>query len=138
MGEWWDVTWGFAKQILPLLMGGVLVAGFLLGRPGQEGMIPSSWVTWAVGGNSFAANFFAAVFGAFMYFATLTEVPILQGLIGSGMGKGPALALLLAGPALSLPSMLVLYSIMGFKKTLVYCALVVIMSTMTGMIFGLI
>ena len=138
MGEWWDVTWGFAKQILPLLMGGVLVAGFLLGRPGQEGMIPSSWVTWAVGGNSFAANFFAAVFGAFMYFATLTEVPILQGLIGSGMGKGPALALLLAGPALSLPSMLVLYSIMGFKKTLVYCALVVIMSTVTGMAFGLI
>ena len=138
MGEWWDVTWGFAKQILPLLMGGVLVAGFLLGRPGQEGMIPSSWVTWAVGGNSLLSNFLAAIIGAFMYFATLTEVPILQGLIGSGMGKGPALALLLAGPALSLPSMLVLYSIMGFKKTLVYCVLVVIMSTMTGMIFGLI
>lgn len=136
-GEWFDVTWGFAKQILPLLLGGVLVAGFLLGRPGGEGMIPGEWVARAVGGNSLAANFLAALVGAFMYFATLTEVPILQGLIGSGMGRGPALALLLAGPALSLPSMLVIHSIMGFKKTFVYCSLVVLMSTAAGVVFGM-
>ncbi|OQB39409.1 MAG: putative permease [Candidatus Hydrogenedentes bacterium ADurb.Bin179] len=137
MGEWFGVTWGFAKQILPLLLGGVLVAGALLGsKPGQEGLIPNAWVTWAVGGNSLTSNFLASIIGAFMYFATLTEVPILQGLIGSGMGKGPALALLLAGPALSLPSMLVIYSIMGFKKTFVYCSLVVIMSTIAGILFG--
>jgi len=136
MGEWFGVTWGFAKQILPLLLGGVLVAGALLGRPGHEGLIPNAWVTWAVGGNSLTSNFLASILGAFMYFATLTEVPILQGLIGSGMGKGPALALLLAGPALSLPSMLVIYSIMGFKKTFVYCFLVVVMSTIAGILFG--
>lgn len=136
MGEWFGVTWAFAKQILPLLLGGVLVAGALLGRPGNEGLIPNAWITWAVGGNSLASNFLAAIIGAFMYFATLTEVPILQGLIGSGMGKGPALALLLAGPALSLPSMLVLYSIMGLKKTSVFCTLVVVMSTIAGVLFG--
>ncbi|MCC6694767.1 MAG: permease [Candidatus Hydrogenedentes bacterium] len=136
MGEWFGVTWGFAKQILPLLLGGVLVAGALLGRPGMEGLIPNAWVTWAVGGNSLMSNFLAALIGAFMYFATLTEVPILQGLIGSGMGKGPALALLLAGPALSLPNMLVLNSIMGFKKTFVYCSLVVVMATMSGILYG--
>jgi len=136
MGEWFGVTWGFAKQILPLLLFGVLVAGALLGRPGHEGLIPNAWVAWAVGGNSPAANFLAALLGAFMYFATLTEVPIVQGLIGSGMGKGPALALLLAGPALSLPSMLVIYSVMGFKKTFVFCFLVVVLSTAAGMIFG--
>ncbi len=136
MGEWWDMSWGFAKQILPLLLAGVFIAGFLLGRPGEEGIIPSGWVNWAVGGNSLTANFLAAILGAFMYFATLTEIPILQGLLGSGMGKGPALALLLAGPALSLPSMLVIQSIMGTKKTLVYCLLVVVMSTMSGMIYG--
>ncbi len=136
MGEWFGVTWGFAKQILPLLLAGVLVAGALLGCPGNEGLIPNAWVAWAVGGNSLTANFLAAIIGAFMYFATLTEVPILQGLIGSGMGKGPALALLLAGPALSLPSMLVIYSVMGFKKTFTFCSLVVVMSTLAGMIFG--
>lgn len=137
MGEWFGVTWGLAKQILPLLLGGVLVSGALLGSaPGQEGLIPNAWVTWAVGGNSLTSNFLAALLGAFMYFATLTEVPILQGLIGSGMGKGPALALLLAGPALSLPSMLVLHSIMGFKKTFAYCSLVVVMSTIAGILFG--
>ncbi len=135
-GEWFSQSWNFAKQILPLLLAGVLVAGFLLGRPGQEGLIPSAWVAAAVGGNSLAANFFASLAGAFMYFATLTEVPILQGLIGSGMGKGPALALLLAGPALSLPSMLVLRSVMGTKKTVVFICLVVVMATITGMIYG--
>ncbi len=135
-GEWFSQSWSFAKQILPLLLGGVLVAGFLLGRPGHEGLIPSEWVVWAVGGNSLFANFFASLAGAFMYFATLTEVPILQGLIGSGMGKGPALALLLAGPALSLPSMLVLRSVMGTKKTVVFVSLVVVMATITGMIYG--
>jgi uncharacterized membrane protein YraQ (UPF0718 family) len=134
--DWLDQTWGFAKQILPLLFFGVLVAGALLGRPGHEGLIPSRWVEGAVGGNSLWSNFFASVAGAFMYFATLTEVPILQGLIGAGMGKGPALALLLAGPALSLPSMLVLCSIMGTKKTVVYVSLVVVMATFTGMIYG--
>ena len=135
-GEWFSQTWGFAKQILPLLFGGVLVAGLLLGRPGGEGLIPSQWINHWVGGNSLASNLFASVVGAFMYFATLTEVPILQGLIGNGMGKGPALALLLAGPALSLPSMLVLTSIMGTKKTIIYMSLVIVMSTISGMVFG--
>ena len=135
-GEWFAQTWGFAKQILPLLLVGVLVAGLLLGRPGREGLIPSAWIASAVGGNSLGANLFAAVAGAFMYFATLTEVPILQGLLGAGMGKGPALALLLAGPALSLPNMLVIRSVMGTQKTLVYLLLVVAMSTASGLLFG--
>lgn len=135
-GEWFAQTWGFAKQILPLLFGGVLIAGLLLGRPGQEGIIPSEWISGSVGGNSLGANLFASVAGAFMYFATLTEVPILQGLIGNGMGKGPALALLLAGPALSLPNMLVIRSVMGTKKTIVFVALVVIMATISGLIYG--
>jgi uncharacterized protein len=134
--DWLNATWGYAKQILPLLLFGVLIAGFLLGRPGEEGIIPSSWISSAVGGNSLSSNFFAAFSGAFMYFATLTEVPILQGLIGAGMGKGPALALLLAGPALSLPSMLVIKSIMGTKKTVVYVSLVIVMATITGLIYG--
>ncbi|MEW6258944.1 MAG: permease [Thermodesulfobacteriota bacterium] len=134
--DWFNATWGFALQITPLLLGGVLAAGLLLGRPGSEGIIPSEWVKNVVGGNSFGANFFSAVVGAFMYFATLTEVPILQGLIGSGMGNGPALALLLAGPALSLPNMLVIRSVMGTTKTVVYCSLVVVMSTICGMAFG--
>ncbi|MBN1489257.1 MAG: permease [Phycisphaerae bacterium] len=135
-GEWFSQTWTFAKQITPLLLFGVLVAGFLLGRPGEEGMIPNAWVAGLVGGNSLWANFFAAIVGAFMYFATLTEVPILQGLMGAGMGKGPALALLLAGPALSLPNMLVIRSIMGTQKTVVFVSLVVVMATISGMIFG--
>jgi hypothetical protein len=135
-GEWFGSTWTFAKQILPLLFFGVLFAGAFLGRPGHEGLIPNRWVEWAVGGNSLRANLFASVSGAFMYFATLTEVPILQGLIGSGMGKGPALALLLAGPALSLPSMLVIRSVMGTQKTVVYVSLVIVMATISGMIFG--
>jgi hypothetical protein len=136
LGEWFEASWGFAKQILPLLLLGVFVAGALLGRPGQEGWVPSAWVSAAVGGNSLLANAFASVAGAFMYFATLTEVPIVQGLLGSGMGKGPALTLLLAGPALSLPSMLVLRSIFGWKKTLVYVTLVCVMATVTGILFG--
>ena len=134
--EWFAASWEFAKQILPLLLFGILVSGVLLGRPGHEGLIPSAWVASAVGGNSAWANLFASVVGAFMYFATLTEVPILQGLIGSGMGKGPALALLLAGPALSLPSMLVIRSILGTRKTVVYILLVVAMASMSGMIYG--
>ncbi|MCK4820615.1 permease, partial [bacterium] len=135
-GEWFSQTWGFAKQILPLLLGGVLIAGLLLGRPGQEGLIPSQWIASWVGGNSIESNLFASVVGAFMYFATLTEVPILQGLIGNGMSKGPALALLLAGPALSLPNMLVIRSIMGTRKTIVFVALVVVMSTFAGIVYG--
>ncbi len=134
--EWFEQTWGFTKQILPLLFFGVIIAGALLGRPGHEGLIPSAWVERAVGGNSVWANLFASVAGAFMYFATLTEVPILQGLIGAGMGKGPALALLLAGPALSLPNMLVIRSVMGTKKTTVFVCLVVVMATISGLIFG--
>jgi len=133
---WFTSTWDFTKQILPLLFAGVMIAGFLLGRPGSEGLIPSSWIAGAVGGNSLPANLFAAVSGAFMYFATLTEVPILQGLMGAGMGKGPALALLLSGPAVSLPNMLVIRSVMGTKKTLVYILLVIVMSTVAGMIYG--
>jgi hypothetical protein len=136
LGEWFGQSWGFAKQILPLLLYGVLIAGALLGRPGNEGLIPTEWVSAAVGGNSFRANFFASFAGAFMYFATLTEVPILQGLIGNGMGQGPALALLLAGPALSLPNMLVIRSIMGTQKTIVFVSLVIVMATISGMIFG--
>jgi len=134
--EWTNSTWGFTKQILPLLFAGVLVAGFLLGRPGHTSLIPSRWIENLVGGNSIRANFFASFAGALMYFATLTEVPILQGLIGAGMGKGPALALLLAGPALSLPNMLVIRSVMGNKKTLTYIGLVVVMATFTGMLYG--
>jgi uncharacterized membrane protein YraQ (UPF0718 family) len=136
VGDWFSSSWGFAKQILPLLLFGVLIAGALLGRVGNEGLIPSEWVAGAVGGNSLMANFFASFAGAFMYFATLTEVPILQGLIGSGMGKGPALALLLAGPALSLPNMLVINSIMGVKKTAVFVSLVIVMATFSGMFYG--
>ena len=134
--EWFDATWEFMLQIAPLLLGGVFVAGLLLGRPGNEGLVPSAWIVGAVGGNSLAANLLSSVLGAFMYFATLTEIPILQGLLGSGMGQGPALALLLAGPALSLPSLLVLRSVMGGRKTLVYCALVVVTSTLSGWIYG--
>jgi len=136
LGDWFAASWGFAKQILPLLFIGILVAGFLLGRPGHEGLIPPDWIAGAVGGNSVGANLFASVAGAFMYFATLTEVPILQGLMGSGMGTGPALALLLAGPALSLPSILVIRSVIGTRKTLTFILLVAIMATTTGLIYG--
>ena len=136
--EWGSSTWSYAKLILPYLFGGVLIAGFLLGRPGHTALIPPEWIANAVGGNSWLSNFVASFAGALMYFATLTELPILQGLLGSGMGDGPALALLLAGPALSLPNMLVIRKILGTKKTLTYIALVVIAATLTGKIFGLI
>ena len=135
--DWMAESWGFAKQILPLLAAGVLIAGFLLGtQDGGKGIIPNEWIAGLVGGNSLFANFFASIVGAFMYFATLTEVPILQGLINSGMGKGPALALLLAGPALSLPNMLVIRGIIGTQKTILYVTLVVIMATISGLIYG--
>jgi uncharacterized protein len=134
--NWVQATWGFMMQIFPLLLAGVLVAGFLLGRPGYEALIPERFIASLVGGNSLWANLFASISGALMYFATLTEVPILQGLIGAGMGQGPALALLLAGPALSLPSMITLAGIMGVQKTAVYCVIVVFLSTATGMAFG--
>lgn len=136
--SWVAATCDFTVQILPLLFGGVLVAGFLLGRPGHQAFIPESWVVSLVGGNSFFANFIASMAGALMYFATLTEVPIMQGLLGSGMGQGPALALLLSGPTLSLPSILVINSELGPKKTMTYVGLVIVMSTLTGKIFGLI
>ncbi|PLX68607.1 MAG: hypothetical protein C0603_05495 [Denitrovibrio sp.] len=134
--DWIIETWEFSKQIIPLLFIGVLAAGFFLGRPGHEGIIPSHYISDLVGGNSFSSVFFASVVGALMYFATLTEIPILQGLIGAGMGKGPALALLLAGPALSLPNMLVIKSVIGTQKTIVYVTLVVVMSTIAGLVFG--
>lgn len=134
--NWFDSSWTFAKQITPLLFYGVLFAGFMLGRPGHEGIVPSEWINSAVGGNSLLANFLSSVVAAFMYFATLTEIPILQGLMGSGMGKGPALALLLAGPALSLPSMLVIKSVIGWKKTVIYVTLVIVFSTIVGFIYG--
>ncbi len=134
--EWVVATRDFSLQILPLLFGGVLVAGFLLGRPGHDALIPSAWIAGLLGGNSLFANFFAALSGALMYFATLTEIPIIQGLLGAGMGKGPALALLLAGPSLSLPSILVIGGELGWKKTATYVALVVALSTVAGMAFG--
>jgi len=134
--EWVFETWEFSKQILPLLFIGVLIAGFFLGRPGQGGIIPPHYIENLVGGNSFRAVLFSSVVGSLMYFATLTEIPILQGLTGAGMGKGPALALLLAGPALSLPNMLVIKSVIGTQKTILYVTLVVIMSTLAGMIYG--
>jgi len=134
---WVIATWGFAKQILPLLLGGVFIAGFLLGRPGlNAGVIPDQIIAGLVGGNSIFSNLFASLSGALMYFATLTEIPILQGLLGSGMGMGPALALLLSGPALSLPSMIVIVKTIGLKKGLAYILLVVILSTIVGMLFG--
>lgn len=137
---WLESSWGYTKQILPLLFAGVLVAGLLLGHTGDggegRGLIPRGWVQWAVGGNSLWANLFASVAGAFMYFATLTEVPILKGLMEAGMGDGPALALLLAGPALSLPNMLVIHSVMGLKKTVVFVTLVVVMATLSGVMYG--
>ncbi|MBW1700155.1 MAG: permease [Deltaproteobacteria bacterium] len=134
--NWVEPTWGFMKQIFPLLAGGVLVAGFMLGRPGHPALIPEQWIQSLVGGNSIWANLIASVARAFMYFATLTEVPILQGLLGASMGKGPALALLLAGPALSLPNMLVIASVMGVKKTVTFWGIIVIMSTIAGMLYG--
>ena len=161
LGEWRGQTWGFAKQILPLLLLGVLAAGFFLGSPSSTdaGFVPNKWIQMLVGDSPDAilaamgnpegflvgwlealwplwTNFFASIVGALMYFATLTEVPILRGLLDSGMGQGPALALLLAGPALSLPNMLVINSIIGPKKTLTFVTLVVVMATVTGMIFG--
>jgi len=134
--EWAAQSWDFAKQILPLLLAGVFVAGFALGRPGHEGIIPSEWVSAAVGDNSLTSTVIASMLGALMYFSTLTEVPIVDALMGAGMGKGPALALLLAGPALSLPNMLVIRTVLGTQKTLVYCGLVVVMATITGVIYG--
>jgi len=138
--EWTLSSWDFAKQIMPLLAIGVLIAGFLLGSTHDDtamaGIIPNEWVARLVGGNSILSNLFASVVGAFMYFATLTEVPILQGLLAAGMGKGPALALLLAGPSLSLPNMLVIRGVIGTQKTIVYVILVVLMATLSGMIYG--
>ena len=134
--KWVQSTWGFMKQIFPLLGAGVLVAGFMLGRPGHSALIPEQYIQSLVGGNSVWANLFASISGTLMYFATLTEVPILQGLLGAGMGKGPALALLLAGPALSLPNMLVIGGVMGVKKTATFCGIIVILSTIAGMTYG--
>jgi len=133
---WVQSTWGFIKQILPLLGAGVVLAGFMLGRPGHSALIPEHYIQSLVGGNSLWANLFASVSGALMYFATLTEVPILQGLLGAGMGNGPALSLLLAGPALSLPNMLVIGGVMGVRKTAVFCTIIVILSTIAGMSYG--
>jgi len=135
-GEWWSQTWTFTKQVMPLLLAGVFAAGLLLGRPGNEGWIPSEWVAAAVGGEGLPATFWASLAGSLMYFATLTEIPIVEGLQGSGMGRGPALALLLAGPALSLPNMLVIRSVIGTRKTLTYVLLVVVFSTAAGWLFS--
>ena len=134
--DWLRESWGFTKQIMPLLAAGVLIAGLLLGTANSEGLIPNEWVASLVGGNSISSNFFASIFGAFMYFATLTEIPIIQGLLNNGMGQGPALALLLAGPALSLPNMLVIRSVIGTQKTIVYVILVSIMATISGLLYG--
>lgn len=134
--DWLQSTWDYTLMVTPLLFAGVLTAGFLLGRPGHEALIPSEWIASLVGGNSLAANVFAALSGALMYFATLTEVPILEGLMGAGMGKGPALSLLLSGPALSLPAILVIQTVLGWKKTLTYTAIMVVLSAGAGYLFG--
>jgi len=130
--QWMRETGHFVRLIIPWLLIGVFAAGIL------KVAVPQSVVSSVVGGNSLQANFVASFLGALMYFATLTEVPVVRAFMDLGMGKGPALALLLAGPALSLPNMLVIRSIMGTQKTLVYIALVVVMATFTGYIFGLV
>lgn len=136
LAQWVDSTWGFMKQIFPLLFAGVLFAGFFLGRPGETALIPERFIADLVGGNSVQANVIAALASALMYFATLTEVPILQGLLGSGMGQGPALTMLLAGPALSLPNLIVIGSVMGWKKTGTFAGIIVVLSTIVGMSYG--
>ncbi|MGM0380988.1 MAG: permease, partial [bacterium] len=137
--SWIEESWGFAKLIMPLLLAGVLVAGIFFGMPGEDdGLIPPSWVAGLVGENTLVANFLASVAGALMYFATLTEIPILKGLLGSGMAEGPALSLLLAGPAVSLPNLLVIHSVLGTKKTSVFFIIVVVMSSLAGYGFGII
>ncbi|MBB5352453.1 hypothetical protein HNR46_002698 [Haloferula luteola] len=136
VGEWWRQTWNFMKQVMPLLLSGVFVAGLLLGRPGHEGWLPSAWIQATLGGNGPIATFAAALAGSLMYFATLTEIPIVEGLQGGGMGQGPALALLLAGPALSLPNMLVIRTVLGTGKMLTYVGLVVVCSTAAGLLVG--
>lgn len=135
-GEWWRQTWSFTKLVLPLLLAGVFIAGLMLGRPNHEAWIPSEWINAAVGGDGISPIFFSALAGSLMYFATLTEIPIVEGLRGAGMGQGAALALLLAGPALSLPNMIVIRSIMGTKKTITYVILVILFSTLAGWLIG--
>jgi len=130
--DWMRETWRFARMIFPWLLGGVFAAGIL------KVLIPDTWIAAAVGGNSIGSNFTASIFGALMYFATLTEVPIIKAFTEMGMGQGPALALLLAGPALSLPNMLVIRRIMGWGRTLTYIILVVVMATLTGWLYGFI
>ncbi len=132
LGQWMRETLHFVRLIVPWLLGGVFVAGII------TTFMPESVVATYVGGNSLLANFGASLFGSLMYFATLTEVPIIRAFTDLGMGKGPSLALLLAGPALSLPNMLVIRSIMGTRKTLTYITLVVVFATISGYIFGLI
>lgn len=129
--QWMRATWDFGLMIIPLLFGGVFITGVV------GGLIPESIVASQVGGNSILSNFIASFVGMIWYFATLTEIPIVEMLMRLGMGKGPALALLLAGPALSLPSILVIYKVIGFKKTLVFCLLTVVMSTLVGFAFGM-
>jgi uncharacterized membrane protein YraQ (UPF0718 family) len=129
--QWMHNTWDFAKLLIPLLFGGVFVVGFI------SALLPDRQIGMLVGDNSLQATFVASLVGALFYFATLTEVPITQALMEHGMAKGPALALLLAGPALSLPNMLVLIKVMGAKKTLAFCSLIVVAATIVGMIFGM-
>ncbi len=128
--EWMGNTWSFSKMLVPLLFAGVFVVGFI------ERLLPQEQIAQLVGDNSLSANLIASVVGAFFYFATLTEIPIVQALMSNGMHQGPALALLLAGPALSLPSMIVIYRIMGGRKATVFIGLTVVLSTVVGMIFG--
>ncbi len=128
--EWLGATWGFVKLIIPWLLFGVFAAGM------TKTLIPDSLIQHWLGGNSLQSNVIASVFGALMYFATLTEVPIVKAFLDMGMGRGPALALLLAGPALSLPSMIVIVRVLGMKKGLTYIGLVIVMATITGMGFG--
>jgi uncharacterized protein len=129
---WMKATWDFGLMIIPLLFGGVFLTGFI------GALIPEQAVATVVGGNGLLSNFMAAFVGMLWYFATLTEIPIVEMLMRLGMGKGPALALLLAGPALSLPSILVLFRIINVKKTLVFCLLTVTMSTLVGFVFGMV
>ena len=128
--SWMYETWSLVKLVVPTLLVGVFLVGMV------TAVLPSRWISGFVGDNTLSANLVASVIGALFYFSTLTEVPIVKGLMDLGMNQGPALALLLAGPAVSIPNLLVIERIMGWKRTTAYFLLVVIMAALTGWLYG--